>query len=110
MKRILMNKCECCGSLFEDNVCTYCGARYSFEEDIKPMKRFVNDMDQSIMDEYIIMNLYGKKYKFYVGSIECEPSYIETTSLSNGKHTSYIQGRSPNFRIELISIGEYREE
>lgn len=98
IKRQLLNKCECCGALFQGDDCEYCKARYNFyeEENIEKHKDTkINDIYNDIRSNHITLSFNGKECDFYVAeygfeSISCYDS-------------------DPMMSVRLVSYGRWRD-
>lgn len=101
INRQLLNKCECCGALFQGDDCEYCKARYNFYEEEKIEKN--KDTKQkkvykhiyAIDDHHITLSFGGKECDFYVAEYGFE-------SIS-------VCDSDPIMSVRLVSYGRWRD-
>lgn len=84
-----ITNCKNCGAPLKDYKCEYCGSEYEYIQEI-------NDFKQ-VIKSYI----GGRKRKFYIGCITCEPLYIEFTRFDYNK--KYVSKVNEEIKLELIS-------
>lgn len=95
MKRTLINKCECCGALFNGDTCGYCNARYVFEEMAdKPRHGLEPTYNNDIQSHHISLRYGNKEIDFYVSDISWD---------------AFSYGECPTLRLNLVSYGEMRD-
>lgn len=98
LKRQLLNKCECCGALFQGDYCEYCRAKYNFyeEEKVEPHKETkINAICNDIRSNHITLSFNGKECDFYVAEYGFE-------SLCG----DYME---PVMSVRLVSNGRWRD-
>lgn len=97
IKRQLLNKCECCGALFQGDDCEYCRARYNFYEEttkdtkLKGVYKHVYDIN----DQKITLSFGDKECDFYVAEYGFE-SFSGCCS-------------EPVMSVRLVSYGRWRD-
>lgn len=85
-----ITNCKNCGAPLKDYKCEYCGSEYEYIQEINDFK------------QVITLCIAGRKRKFYIGCIDFEPLYVETTS-STVDDRMYVKKIGEEIRLELIS-------
>lgn len=85
----MITNCKNCGAPLHSYKCDYCGTEYEYIQEINDFK------------QVITLFIGGRKRKFYIGCVTCEPIYTETNYLCDYKR--YIHRVNEEIKLELIS-------
>lgn len=85
-----LTNCKNCGAPLKNYKCDYCGSEYEYVQEISDFKQIIT------------LFIGGRKRKFYISTVACEPVIYETTSFLDGTRT-YARRINDNIRLELIS-------
>lgn len=85
-----LTNCKNCGAPLENYKCNYCGSEYEYVQEISDFK------------QVITLFIGGRKRKFYISTVTCEPVIYETTCCLDDTRT-YVRNVNDNITLELIS-------
>lgn len=85
-----MTNCKNCGAPLENYKCNYCGSEYEYVQEISDFKQIIT------------LFIGGRKRKFYISTVTCEPVIYETTRFLDDTRT-YVRNINDDIKLELIS-------
>ena len=85
-----LTNCKNCGAPLKNYKCNYCGSEYEYVQEISDIKQIIT------------LFICGRKRKFYISTVTCEPVIYETTCCLDSTRT-YVANTNDNITLELIS-------